>query len=511
MPEPLALTKAWRRRAVSDPGESVPLLMLARRAQRRSDAEAAARLVRRARALATSSPVFWNNLAQTSRRIGSERDFARTSAAALVLRPDYARVLVRLCRQRSSLGATQADRFADWAVAADPLDAEARIVRAIVAGLSQRPEVAFAECRRGLMIDPADGSGANNVALVLRGRGALAAARRWSDRAFLLHPDDAGVRYNHGTLKLLLGEFEAGWHLFESRERYLVGPADPTRRTARLRRRESVAGRSVLVLSEQGHGDTIQFARYIPLLAALGATVHFAVQPSLVSLLTPLAGAASVFPIGTRDPGADRYCFLMSLPYVLGTAAGGIPCGTPYLTADPERVAQWRSLVDALPGLRVGLVWAGGRREGDRDAAAVDMRRSLPLAALLPLAGCPGVSLVSLQVGPPGAEAAAPPPGMTLVDPTGRLRDFADTAALVAQLDLVVTVDTAVAHLAGALGKPVWVLNRFDTCWRWMTGRADSPWYPTMRLFRQPAPGDWGGAVTALAGALSDLSRVHCK
>ena len=168
-------------------------------------------------------------------------------------------------------------------------------------------------------------------------------------------------------------------------------------------------------------------------------------------------------------------------------------------------MAAWRARLAAVPGRHVGLVWAGSPWASDPVAASIDRRRSMALAQFAPLAAVPGISWVSLQTGGPASQARTPPPGMAILDWTESLADFADTAALVAALDLVISVDTSVVHLAGAQGKPVWVLNRFDACWRWLRGREDSPWYPTARLFRQPGPGDWTGVIAAVGEAL----RAH--
>jgi hypothetical protein len=186
----------------------------------------------------------------------------------------------------------------------------------------------------------------------------------------------------------------------------------------------------------------------------------------------------------------------LSLPVMFGTTLGTIPRTIPYLHADPARAAKWRDRLATYAGPRIGLVWAGNPRLGTASLAATDRRRSLPENALQPLLGVSGATFVSLQVGD------AVPPGVATLDWTRELTDFAETAALIMALDLVISVDTAVAHLAGALGKPVWLLNRFDTDWRWMDAREDSPWYPTMRLFRQTTPGDWAFVIEQLARAL---------
>ena len=198
---------------------------------------------------------------------------------------------------------------------------------------------------------------------------------------------------------------------------------------------------------------------------------------------------------------------LFHLPWAFDTALDTIPQGIPYLHPDAADVAHWRARLADLPRLRVGLVWSGDPRPEQPDAHQIDRRRSLGLAALAPLAAIPGVSFVSLQKGAGAAQAADPPAGMVLHDCSGALHDFAETAALMTALDLVISVDSAPAHLAGALGREIWLLNRFDSCWRWLRDRNDSPWYPTLRQFRQAAPGDWHGAIQAVAAALAERSR----
>ena len=197
----------------------------------------------------------------------------------------------------------------------------------------------------------------------------------------------------------------------------------------------------------------------------------------------------------------------MSLPAAFGTTLDDIPGQTPYLLADPAKVALWRERLVPIQGVRVGLVWAGDARGGDAELVATDRRRSMALATLAPLLRVSECGFVSLQLGPPAAQARTLPHGMVLHDHTRLIGDFADTAALIETLDLVISVDTSTLHLAGALGKPVWLLNRFDTCWRWLTDRTDSPWYPTLRQFRQKRPGDWDGVIQDVAPALKKFAR----
>jgi hypothetical protein len=253
---------------------------------------------------------------------------------------------------------------------------------------------------------------------------------------------------------------------------------------------------TILIHAEQGFGDSIQFVRYVPLLAARGARVILECQAALATLFNNIEGVACVVPAGEALPKFDLQLPLLSLPGVFRTTLESVPATVPYLSIDAVQARRWAG---ALPRGRkkrkVGIVWAGGTS---------DPRRDCSLKALAPLAGIPDTVFVSLQKGEAASQGLSPPPGMPLIDPSGDLRDFADTAALISRLDLVISVDTSVAHLAGALGKPVWTLLRFAPDWRWLLGRNDCPWYPTMRLYRQHAPGDWSRAVTQLA---DDLGR----
>jgi hypothetical protein len=266
----------------------------------------------------------------------------------------------------------------------------------------------------------------------------------------------------------------------------------------------------LLLHAEQGLGDTLQFCRYAPL-AAARARVVLEVQAPLARLLSSLPGVSQVIARGEALPAFDAQAPLLSLPRAFGTTIETVPARVPYLAADPDQAAAWGRRLAALPGLKVGLCWAGEPRAGFPELAAIDARRSISLAALAPLAKVAGVSFVSLQKGAPAAQAADPPPPMALFDYTAELADFADTAALVENLDLVISVDTSVAHLAGAMARPVWLLNRFDTCWRWLLDRQDSPWYPTLRLFRQTTPGDWTSVIADLRQALHILASARTQ
>lgn len=357
---------------------------------------------------------------------------------------------------------------------------------------------ALASFEAALRIDPDHPVLRYNHAMALHRAMRLPEALASYDRAIAADPGHIAARWNRGLCRLTRGDLASGfadqeWG-FDIGKRQDRGFSQPRWQGGPL------AGRRILLHAEGGLGDTLQFARYAAVLKRGGAHVVLEVQPALTRLLTTLAGVDELVTQGSPLPAFDIHVPMFSVPAACATTLATIPADIPYLHADPAQAARWRA---ALPGFSVGLVWAGGHRPDDPAAHDMDQRRSLPLAALAPLAAIPGLRFVSLQKGPPAAQCAKPP--FPIADPTALLADFADTAALVSALDMVISVDTSTAHLAGALGRPVWLLNRFDTCWRWLTDRSDTPWYPTMRLFRQPQPGFWAGVVDELAGALREM------
>jgi tetratricopeptide (TPR) repeat protein len=368
---------------------------------------------------------------------------------------------------------------------------------------------AEASYREALRLQPDSLETLNNLAGALSDLGRTAEALAYYERALEIRPDDATAHFGRSVILLLRGEYAEGWREYEWRWR------GATTMQAKLQdftepqwQGEDVAGQTVFLHAEQGFGDTLQFCRYASLIGTT-ARVVLEVQPQLLRICSSLAGVAQVLPRGERRPAFDVQCPLMNLPLATGTTLETIPFGkAAYLFADPQLVADWRKRLAHLNGLRVGLVWAGALLP-DAESTAVDGRRSMALAAMAPLGQVRGVCFVSLQVGEPADQTADAALGLVLHDFTGELRDFADTAALVEVLDLVISVDTSVAHLAGALGKPIWLLNRFDTCWRWLADRDDSPWYPQLRQFRQARPGDWSNVMLAVRDALQQLAVNH--
>ena len=317
------------------------------------------------------------------------------------------------------------------------------------------------------------------------------------DRALALVPHYADAHFNRSLALLAVGDYAQGQAEYEWRWKRSGAGASAKNFARPLWLGESpLHGKTILLRAEQGLGDTIQFVRYVAPLARAGASVVLEVHPELAPLLSRLPGVKSVIALGAPRPPHDFHCPLGSLPLAFKTTLATVPADIPYLAPDPERVARWRPRLEGFGGPRVGLVWAGNPAHPD------DRNRSLPLDKLAALWTGERARVVSLQrdLRPGDAEILKPAPVLDL----GRaLADFDDTAAVLAGCDLVITVDTSVAHLAGALGRPLWVLLPFSSDWRWTVAADRSPWYPSARLYRQPQPGDWDSVIARVAADLA--------
>jgi tetratricopeptide (TPR) repeat protein len=415
---------------------------------------------------------------------------------AIALNPGYADayinrgdILLHLKRFREALASY------DHAVALRPT-AEAYSHRSGALKALHRHREALASCDRAIALRPDFAEAYNNRALVLEDAGRLDEALADLDRAIALKPDYAWAHWNKALLKLLRGDYAEGWRLYEWRWK---GPRkDSIRRFSQpswLGDR-SIAGKTLLIHAEQGLGDTIQFCRYVPMVEALGAHVVLEVPSPLVSLISTLKGRFRLVEQGGPLPAFDLHCPIMSLPLAFKTQVETIPSTTPYLFADEARVHAWRDRLGPRARPRVGLVWSGTRDHKN------DHNRSIPLRLLAPLCELP-IEFHALQkeIGPEDKAVLANFESLRSYD--ADLHDFADTAALVHEIDLVISVDTSVAHLAGAMGKPVWILLPSAPDFRWMLDRSDSPWYPTATLIRQPAPGGWSTVISEVARRLA--------
>jgi tetratricopeptide (TPR) repeat protein len=361
--------------------------------------------------------------------------------------------------------------------------------------------------RKTLAIKPDANEIRSNLALACEKSGHHSEARTEYEAIIAVDPNNNEVRFNYGLLLLHAGdlpngfkEFEYRWNCvgFRKERRYLNFPYWDG---------SDLTGKTILIHAEQGLGDSIQFVRYLKVIEERyhPARILFECQPELGRLLADCSGVSHFFVRGEQSPPFDVQCPLLSVPRVMGTTVETIPGGVPYLKADPARVERWRNRwreQGSSPAeLRVGLVWAGSPKHHE------DRFRSIPLAMFAPVADIPGVKLVSLQKGNMAMQTANAPFAIENLDP--EIESWFDTAAILETLDLLITCDTGPAHLAGAMGRPVWTLSHFPGEWRWLQVRTDSPWYPSMRLFRQKKRGEWAGPIAEVAAALRERKEAR--
>jgi hypothetical protein len=320
-----------------------------------------------------------------------------------------------------------------------------------------------------------------------------------------LQPDLAEAHWNQSLLMLLTGDFERGWPEYEwrlkTKQHHQCNLLQP------LWGGQQLAGRTILLHAEQGMGDTLQFIRYTSLVKQRGGKVIVSCQKPLLPILKSCQGIDGLLPQGSAAPPCDFEAHLMSLPAIFGTTLATIPAEVPYLSAKPELVEHWREMLRPLAGFKVGINWRG------TPGNPYERYRGIPLGEFAPLARLPGVSIISLQKGPGWEEIGSVSEEGPVVD-LGRTVDeeagpFMDTAAIMRNLDLVITSDTVISHLAGALDVPVWLALPFVPDWRWVLEREDSPWYPRHRLFRQARPGDWSEVFERIATALQVLAAAR--
>jgi Tfp pilus assembly protein PilF len=363
------------------------------------------------------------------------------------------------------------------------------------------PERAERWLRKGIALDPSLPELHNNLGNVAREQGDVSEAVACYRRAIALRPDFADAHWNLSQGLLTLGVFVEGWREYEWRWKR-PGFTSPRRDfPIPVWDGSEMRGRRLLIHAEQGMGDAIQFIRYCSVLQSLGVKVDLECHRELVRLFRTVSGITTVVPHGEPLPVCDAHIPMMSLPRVMRTTLETIPCEIPYLVPPPDLEKEWKERIGpGSGGVRVGIVWSGARK------LKALLNRSCPLDVMLKLQNIPGVTLYSLQLGDAAAQLRAFPRSQRPVDLTESIVDMADTAAIVSHLDLVISIDTAVAHLGGAMGKPVWILLPRMADWRWMLQREDSPWYPTVRLFRQETAGDWPGLMAEVSSALS--SRV---
>lgn len=480
--------------------------------------------------------VAWTNKGLAFHALNRLDDALAAYDHGLAIRPEDGQALGNKAVTLTGLGRfEEALNCCETALALSPGNLAVLNAKAAILEMLQRPLEALESCDAALALAPDFLAALTSRGNVLRTLGRHQEALRSYDKALEYRPDHVPALYNRGNVfldmgclgsafdsfnhaaeispdyaeaqwskavcHLLRGEFEAGWRLYEWRKK-LAEPFESRIYPQPLwTGQESLRGRTLFLYSDQGLGDTIQFYRYALIARGLGARVVLSVQDELLRLLADSGHGIELIAARSVPRAFDYHAPLMSLPLALGTRASNIPAAVPYLRADPSRARRWADRIGA-EGFRIGIVWQG------RSDYQVDVGRSFPLRWFAPLAGMSGVRLISLQKGF-GSEQLAD--AGFAVESLGADFDsgadaFLDSAAILQHLDLVITSDTAMAHLAGALGRRTWVALKYLPEWRWLLGRSDSPWYPSLRLFRQQTPGDWNGVFAAMAQELARQS-----
>jgi tetratricopeptide (TPR) repeat protein len=467
--------------------------------QRQGDLQKAEEAYRRAIARNPDHAAAHSNLGQLLFSLNRHEEAAAACRRAVALDPGLVEAQINLGAVLTVLG--QLDEAVEWytrAIGARPdLPAAHNNLGSALFKLD-RFEETIEHCRRAIALRPDYAQAHCNLAAALEQQGQFAEARDSYEEAIALDPDQVDAQWNRALFLLRVGDYARGWPAYEWRWRRKQ--QSPRYVSRPLWRGEPLAGRTILLQAEQGIGDTIQFVRYVPAVAAAGGRVVLAVQRPLRELMAANFESSTTTVASDDDPlpPFDLHCPLMTLPLAFGTTLDSIPSTRPYLTADAHIAGIWRDRIGMGKLLKVGLAWAGNvRHENDRN-------RSIAFQQLLPLLDI-RAQWFSLQVGEHADDIAADP-SQRIMSYSDLLTNFAETAGMISALDLIISVDTAVAHLAAALGKPVWLLIPFMPDWRWLADREDSPWYPTMRLFRQRTRGDWGEVLERVRIALSERS-----
>jgi Flp pilus assembly protein TadD len=500
--------------------------------------EEAIKIYRRVTAIDPTDITILNNLCACLCDLGRFDEAAVACERALALDPTHAKALVNrgvIFEQQNNVGAAigayrravaaapgEADGFANLAVALhrtgaidEALAASDRAValvpnhplvrgnRAAILVSKGQVDEALAESHHAVALAPNHALAHTNHAAVLLMNGKIDEALEESHRAVTLAPANPTIRFNHSHLLLMCGDLRNGFSDYRWRRQCAGLFSSKLNFSAPEWQGEPFVGRTLLLFAEQGIGDALQFIRYLPMVAARGGDILLYVQATLVPLFRQLRGVA-VVAHNTPLPPFDLQSSLMDLPHVFGTTLEAVPADIPYLRADPVKVDAWRRKFSDVAKLKVGIVWAGSPTH------KADHYRSLAAEAVLPRLVTSGLQLYSLQKEPRPADVPVIAAlGSDVIDLAPDLGDFADTAAAVAALDLVISVDTSVVHLAGAIGRPAWVLLPYAQDWRWLRDRDDSPWYPSLRLFRQEKPQAWDGVLTRVAIALRQLVQTR--
>jgi hypothetical protein len=478
----------------------------------------------------------WSNLANTLFGLGRIEDALTSYNQAIALKPEHVDGYINRANTHHTLrnfAAAQADaahaiqlqpdnavahnmhgnallglKFYEEALAnyvhaikLKPDFADAFNNRATALRYLQRLDQALESYNQSLSLKPDFADGYFNRGMVFEELGRFDEALQDYDRALELQPQHLGVQWNKACIKLLKGEWEQGWQLYESRwKNAALGLHDPYPAEKRWEGKSSLQGKTILIHTEQGMGDTIQFGRYIPLLVAQGAHVALVVTPALKGLMSTLPCEVSLYSDGETLPEYDVHYPLLSLPLVLHTTPANIPNQVPYLNVTPAKRGEWKVKAGVSAKPKIGLIWNGAAINPN------DRHRSMPLEVLAPLlAEDYTFHCLQKEIRPQDQAVLDKFPQLHMHE----LSDFTDTAALIEQMDLVISVCTSVGHLAGALNKPLWVMLTKHADWRWLEQRSDCPWYPSARLFRQQTNDDWSDVVNQIIATLPSTFPAH--
>lgn len=523
----------YRQILSQDSNHSDALHLLGLIAQRYGKFDAALELIKHAISIAPAA-MYYSNVAELYRLLGKSREAEEAARKAINLEPNFIPAHVNL-----AVILIDSQRFSDAEAVLNHVVSIERSPMALTMLANLRfmngdCKEAIALGRQAIEAAPNVGMVHNNLGAALEGDGQIVEAEAAYRRAVELAPNSPEFMNNHGTAlrklgdihqamdvwtraiqerpdypdanwnmslaHLALGEYERGWPMYEWRFRYAPGRPMMREYPAPRWHGFDLKGKRILLYPEQGYGDVIMFVRYVPLLAKMGAIVILHVPKEMIDLLRGVEGVAEILPLEQAPPPIDTYQPLMTLPSVFKTKLSTIPAEVPYIKIDPARREKWSKRMAGAKGKKVGIVWAG------RPSHPEDRNRSISAEMLAPLMEIEGLTFYSLQMGEAADRLSKVPALARVIDLKPDIQDFADSGAAIEQLDLLITVDTAAAHIAGALAKPVWTLIAFLPDFRWLMEREDSPWYPTMRLLRQKTRGDWADVLAQLEANLKKFA-----